>query len=321
MSAEKARTFPKQRQTVMLAGVAAFAVVGLAILAPLLVSPYQLSVLLLIFMYIALAASWNLISGYTGYFTFGHVAYFGIGAYVAALSITKFEMHWGGAAILAALSAAAAATVIGFASLRVKGPAFVIITLALAQALRISVHIFDEWTGGASGLSLPPTQSLAEAYFAFLGASAIAIGAMLYIDRSAFGRRLKAIRDDEFAAEAIGVNTRVEKLKAFVLSAVLPGFCGGIYAWYLGYINPEEAFSQRINVSMIVMVLLGGAGTVFGPVIGAILVFAVSEALWAQFPALHQLVFGLILAAFVLFAPDGLMGWLRNRRALRAREV
>jgi branched-chain amino acid transport system permease protein len=284
-------------------------------IAPSLTTSYQKSVLLLAFMYIALAMSWNLIGGYTGYFTFGHIAYFGIGAYTAALSIAALDIHWLLAAALAAALAGVTAAAVGYPSLRVKGPAFVILTLAFSQTLRIATHIFDKWTHGASGISLPSQQSLDHVYFALAGAALTAIIATWWIDGSAFGRRLKAIRDDEFAAEAIGVATGSEKLKAFVLSAVLPGYCGAVYAWYLGYINPEEAFSLRINVSMIVMALLGGAGTVIGPVIGALLVFFVSEALWARFPVLHQLAFGAALMALVLFAPDGIVGQLRRRRA------
>jgi len=266
-------------------------------------------------MYIALAMSWNTIGGYAGDFTFGHIAYFGIGAYTAALSIAAFDIHWLSAAALAAGLAAAIAAVVGYPSLRVKGPAFVILTLAFSQTLRIASHIFDTWTHGASGISLPSKQSLDHVYFAFAGAALTAIVTTWWIDRSAFGRRLKAIRDDEFAAEAIGIATQAEKMKAFVLSAVLPGFCGAVYAWYLGYVNPEEAFSLRINVSMIVMALLGGAGTVLGPVLGAVLVFLVSEALWARFPELHQLAFGAALMALVLFVPDGIVGLLRRRLA------
>ncbi len=295
--------------------------IGLCLLvaAPWLATPYQLSVLLLVCMYVALAASWNLIGGYTGYFSFGHVAYFGIGAYVGALSIVRLEMHWLAAAGLASLAAAAAALVVGYPSLRVRGPAFVIVTLAFSQALRVAVYIFDRWTGGGQGISLPPVQSLTQVYFAFASVAVLAVLATLALERSAFGTRLKAIRDDEFAAEAIGIDTQREKLKAFVLSALLPGFCGAVYAWYLSYINPEESFSLRINVSMIVMVLLGGAGTVFGPLLGAVLVFGVSELLWARFPSMHQLAFGLALMALVLFAPGGLMGLLRQRRTAAGR--
>lgn len=296
--------------------VAPVLVVGaLVAIAPMVASPYQLSLLLLAFMYIALACSWNLIGGYTGYFTFGHVAYFGIGAYSSSLLIVDAGLHWVAATTLGAGAAALGALLVGFPSLRVKGPAFVILTLAFSQALRIAVHLAESWTGGGRGLSLPSSQSLLPVYFAFALAAAVAMAGMWAIDRSAFGRKLKAIRDDEFAAEAIGIDTRAEKLKAFVLSAVLPGFCGGVYAWYLSYINPEEAFSLRINVSMIVMVLLGGAGTVLGPLLGALIVFGVSELLWAHFPTLHQLVFGVALMALVLFAPGGLLGLFRRGRA------
>ena len=284
------------------------------LLAPLVATPYIQSVLLLFFMYVALASSWNLIGGYAGYFSFGHIAYFGLGSYVAALLILKLHTPWLLAAALAALAAAAAAAVVGYPSLRVKGPAFVIITLAFSQALRVAVYIFEGITGGGQGLSLRADKALEPVYLTFAAAAAAALAGTWLIDRSAFGQRLRAIRDDEFAAEAIGIDTRTEKLKAFVLSALLPGFCGGVYAWYLSYVHPEESFSLHRNLTMIVMVLLGGSGTVFGPVAGAALVFLVSEALWAKFPLVHELVFGLALMALVLFAPDGLAGIARRWR-------
>ena len=294
-------------------GWAIVCVLAGVVLAPLVATPYVQSVLMLFFMYVALAASWNLIGGYAGYFSFGHIAYFGIGSYVAALSILKLDTPWFAASIVGAIAAAAAAFVVGYPSLRVKGPAFVIITLAFSQALRVAVYIFEGVTGGGQGLSLASGKSLDPVYFAFAMAAMIAIGGSWLIDRSMFGQRLRAIRDDEFAAEAIGINTRTEKLKAFVLSALMPGFCGGVYAWYLSYVHPEEAFSLHRNLAMVVMVLLGGAGTVLGPVVGAALVFLVSEALWAKFPLAHELIFGLALMALVLFAPDGLAGLWRRR--------
>ena len=296
------------------AGIVFVCASAAVLLAPLVATPYIQSVLLLFFMYVALAASWNLIGGYAGYFSFGHIAYFGLGSYVAALLILKLQMPWLLAATVAALAAAAAAAVVGYPSLRVKGPAFVIITLAFSQALRVAVYIFEGITGGGQGMSLSAGKSLEPVYLTFAAAAAVGLAGTWLIDRSGFGQRLRAIRDDEFAAEAIGIDTRAEKLKAFVLSALLPGFCGGVYAWYLSYVHPEESFSLHRNLAMIVMVLLGGAGTVFGPVAGAALVFLVSEALWAKFPLVHELVFGLALMALVLFAPDGLAGIVRRWR-------
>jgi len=295
--------------------LAVLVTVIVAVVIPIVTDSYVQSLGLTLLMYVTLALSWNLIGGFAGYFSFGHVGYFGLGAYAGALCIVNLGWPWFAAAFFAALVTAAFATVIGFASLRIKGPAFAIVTLAACQALRILVYIFDKHTGGGSGLSLPPIRSLVPVYFAFAAAAAIALAVTWRIAGSQFGIHLKAIRDDELAAEAIGIDTAREKLKAFVLSTVLPGFCGAIYAWYLSYIHPEEVFSLRINVSMIVMALLGGAGTIFGPIIGAMLVFGVSELLWARFPVLHQLVFGVALMLLVLFLPGGLIGQLKRVRA------
>lgn len=200
----------------------------------------------------------------------------------------------------------------GYPCLRTKGPAFAIVTLALSQALRIIAYVLDGVTGGGNGLSLSPVASLTTIYYALAAAAAAMIAASIFIDRSTFGLHLKAIRDDEVAAEAIGIPTTRQKLRAFVLSAVAPGYCGGLYAVYLNYIHPEEVFSLRINVTMVVMVLLGGGGTVFGPVLGALLLFGVSEILWAKFPLLHQLVFGLLLMGLVVLLPNGILGGRRR---------
>jgi branched-chain amino acid transport system permease protein len=311
------RLWLRGRRLVSISYPAVFVLAALVVIAlvPFVTDSYVQSLVLTLLMYVALALSWNLIGGFAGYFSFGHVGYFGLGAYVGALSIVDLDCPWYAAALIAMLVTGAFATVIGFASLRIKGPAFAIVTLAASQALRILVYIFAGWTGGGSGLSLPPIPSLVPIYASFAVAAALALVATWQIARSQFGLHLKAIRDDELAAEAIGIDTAREKLKAFVLSTFLPGFCGAVYASYLSYVHPEEVFSLRINVSMIVMALLGGAGTVFGPVVGALLVFGVSELLWARFPVLHQLAFGVALMALVLFLPGGLMGQLKRAPA------
>jgi branched-chain amino acid transport system permease protein len=309
--ARKSRALPVPgTQIAALAAVAAVIIV-----VPTIVNPYYQSVLLLLFMYVTLALSWNLIGGFAGYFSFGHVAYFGIGAYTAAILILDAGFQWIVASILGAVAAAIAALVVGWPSLRFKGPVFAILTLAFSQTLRILVYLFPEHTGGGQGISLPPIGSLVPVYAAFAVSMASVLVLTIAIDRSMFGLHLRAIKDDELAAEAIGINTTATKLKAFVMSAAFPGFCGGVYAWYLSYIHPEDVFSLRVNVSMIVMALLGGAGTVFGPVIGAVCIVFVSEALWAQFPVLHQLIFGLAIMMLVLFMPNGIIGEIRRRSA------
>ena len=293
----------------------------LALLAaglPLLLTPYGQSFLLLLFFYAALALSWNLIAGYAGYFSFGHVGFFGLGGYTAALLIHFGAMPWIPASLCGGIAAALSAFVIGVPSLRTRGATFAIITLAFSQALRVAAYVAEPFTGGGHGLSLPPIQSLLPVYFAFLAVAIAALAFTLWLEHSDFGLRVKAIRDDETAAEAIGIDTVALKTRIFMVSAFFPGLCGGIYVWYLSYAHPDEMFSLKINMMMIVMTLFGGAGTALGPLLGAGSLFSISEVLWARYPFVHQLLFGALIILLVLLLPNGMVGainsWLGRRR-------
>lgn len=277
---------------------------------------YGVRALLQLFMWIALAGSWNLISGLTGYVSFGHVAFFGIGAYTASILIAMAAWPWPPAALAGGLAGCGLALVIGWPCLRLKGPYFAIAMLGLNEVLRALVSYFEGLTGGGSGLSLPTLQATVPIYYA-MGLTAAAVTVLTYlIITSRFGLRLMTIREDEVAAEAMGIDTARHKLYAFLLSAVGPGIVGALAARDQGYIEPLSVFPLATTITMIVMALFGGKGTVWGPVLGAAVLFVAQELVWARFPYLHQLLFGAIIVAVVLLMPRGVLGLLQQKYRL-----
>jgi branched-chain amino acid transport system permease protein len=292
--------------------------VTFVLLAPLVINDYHQSFLLQVFMVIALAQAWNLISGMTGYVSFGHAAFFGVGAYAGALILT-WGFPWWLAVIKGAGIAALLAVPLGFLTLRLRGPYFAIAMLGLNEVGRVAATLWVDVTRGGSGLTLSPEllPSLDVKYFTMFG---LALGATLlvaWVHRSRFGLELRAIREDEEAAEMVGVNTTLNKVIAFVLSAVIPGAVGAVYVMYTSYINQASAFDHARNIEMIVVVLFGGSGTVWGPILGAATVMILRELLWAQFPAAHLAALGVLLLVVVLYLPGGLISILRKRQQKR----
>jgi branched-chain amino acid transport system permease protein len=263
-------------------------------------------------MWIALAQSWNLISGLTGYVSFGHVAFFGMGSYTTAILVVK-GMAWPLAAVAGGVMAVVLAFVIGWPCLRLKGPYFAIAMLGLNEVLRVMASYFEGLTGGGLGLSLPTLDASVRIYYA-MGLVALAVTAVTYvIVTSRFGLRLMTIREDEVAAEAMGIDTFRYKIYAFLLSAAAPGIVGGLAARDMGYIEPISVFPLVTTITMIVMVLFGGKGTIWGPVLGAVILFTFQELVWANFPHAHQILLGGIIVAVVLVMPRGILGVLQQR--------
>ena len=293
---------------------AGFAVL-LVVLAvyPLQGTGYGIRTMLQLFMWIALAQSWNLISGLTGYVSFGHVAFFGIGAYTTGILVTKLGWPWLAACLAAGVMAMVLALVIGWPCLRLKGPYFAIAMLGLNEVLRVIVSYYEGLTGGGSGLSMPTLHASVPIYYA-MGLVALSVTGLTYvIITSRFGLRLMTIREDEVAAEAMGIDTFRYKLYAFLISAAAPGIVGGLAARDQGYIEPMSVFPLITTITMIVMVLFGGKGTIWGPVLGAVLLFTFQEIVWARFIYLHQLFFGAIIVAVVLLMPRGILGVLQQK--------
>jgi len=294
----------------------ALPIVAVLAILPALLSGYHVSFLIQVFMWIALAGSWNIISGFTGYVSFGHVAFFGIGTYTAALLITKAGWHWLPAGLAGSIPAMLLALVIGYPCLRLKGPYFAISMLGLNEVVRALVSYFEGFTGGGSGISLPPIVATVPVYYA-MGAIALTVPLVTYfIITSRFGLRLLSIREDELAAEAMGINTARHKLYAFLLSAAFAGIVGGFYAWYASHVEPMSVFPLITTITMIIMCLLGGSGTVLGPVLGAVLLSIFQEMVWARFLWVHQALLGTLIVAVVLLMPRGILGILRQYYAL-----
>ena len=279
---------------------------------PLWATGYGVRAMLQLFMWIALAQSWNLISGLTGYVSFGHVAFFGMGSYTTAILVVK-GMAWPLAAVAGGVMAVVLAFVIGWPCLRLKGPYFAIAMLGLNEVLRVMASYFEGLTGGGLGLSLPTLDASVRIYYA-MGLVAVAVTALTYlIVTSRFGLRLMTIREDEVAAEAMGINTFRYKIYAFLLSAAAPGIVGGLAARDMGYIEPISVFPLVTTITMIVMVLFGGKGTIWGPVLGAVILFSFQELVWAHFPHAHQVLLGAIIVTVVLVMPRGILGVLQQK--------
>ncbi len=297
------------------------AVALLLVLAALAVYPtvgtgYGVRSVQQVFMWIALAGSWNLISGLTGYVSFGHVAFFGAGAYTGAILVASAGWPWPLAALAGGAGAVCLAVVIGYPCLRLKGPYFAIAMLGLNEVLRALVSYFEGLTGGGNGLSLPTLDASVPIYYVMGGLAVVVTGVSWLIVTSRFGLRLMTIREDELAAEAMGIDTFHHKLAALLLSAAGPGVAGALTARDQGYIEPISVFPLAITVTMIVMALFGGKGTVFGPVLGAVVLFVAQEIVWARFPYVHPLLFGAIIIAVVLLMPRGVLGLLQQRYRL-----
>ena len=229
----------------------------------------------IILMFCVLAQSWNFIGGFTGYAAFGNVAFFGIGAYAVAILLNDGQPFWVGL-IAGALIAGVFAFLLGLPVLRLKGHYFAIATLGVAEALRELAAIRN--VGGPGGEVSVPFPG-ADAYptlfyvffFAFLGLSLSCLLATILLKRSKFGYALVAIRENEQAAEALGIATARYKIAAFVLSAVPTALAGGLYAYFASGFDPPTVFDVGISVEMVLLTLLGGAGTILGPMIGAII--------------------------------------------------
>lgn len=303
--------------------VAIFLALGAAgLTVPFWGSEYAVSFSIQMLEFMILAYSWNLIGGYAGYTHFGQVCFFGVGGYVGALLIQHTGMPWYAAVPMAALAGVLLAIPLGSAMLRLKGPYFAIGMFGLARVLESFVLGFDSITQGGTGLYLTPLDSLRPVYFALVGLAVVMMLATWRLDNSRLGLKLLAIREDEQAADALGVRTSVLKIGTFVVSAIAPAAVGCMHAVYLGFIDPPTAFSPTVELTTIAIVLLGGMGTVFGPLVGAIVLSVVNELLWARFPESYLAIVGTLVLFAVLFMPRGIVnlatkkGWLPPGRSL-----
>jgi branched-chain amino acid transport system permease protein len=310
---------PRSRLALASAAVAC-GCTALLLAGPALFDLYWMRVLTGVFMFATAAQALNIIAGYTGYPAFGNVVFFGIGAYWTAVLMTEYSASFPLALATSTLAALLLALVAGPPLLRLRGHYFAIGTLALNEAVRAIVENLGV-TGGGKGLSLPIPPGSAEGiatlfYYLFLGAMGLALLVSWLVARSRFGAGLRAIRDQEEAAESLGVHTTRAKTAAWGISAMLTGLAGGIWAYWIGYIDPGGAFDMTIAVKLFVMALLGGMGTLLGPIIGAFFIELAATLVWSNFLNYHLLILGLIIVAVVLFLPGGLARFVRERLRL-----
>jgi branched-chain amino acid transport system permease protein len=293
------------------------ALVVILLALPGALSLYLRSFVLFTMMYVVLALSWNIISGFTGYTSFGHVAFYGIGAYATAILVADYRWPWLATLGVAALAGALVAVAIGYPVLRLKGPYFAIAMLGAAEGTRVVATVWDDLTHGGLGISLPSAETSFPTYYAMLALMAVTIVVAYVVGHSRIGIRLSAIREDEVAAEALGINVTRYKLAAFVLSAVFPAVAGGIQAYKVLYIEPLGVFFVQITIAMALMSMLGGKGTVIGPIIGAVLLYSAQELTWVNFPTAHLIAYGVFIIVVARFLPRGLMGFAVDRGWVR----
>jgi len=287
----------------------------LYLIIPLLIFPiiirdtYLLHLAILFLIWAILGQAWNLLGGYCGQASFGHAAFFGLGAYGAGLLALKLHLSawWG--IITGPLLAAIIAIPIGLVCLRLRGPYFALSMLAAAEVLRLICTNETTLTNGPVGILIMPSFVSKVPYYYIILLIGIAVYGLTYlIINSRLGYYFKAIREDQDAAEAIGINTSWYKLIALLISALFTGLTGAFYLNYMGYIDPPIAFSLiDISITMILVVMIGGAGTFDGPIIGALIMVIAGEAFRVFFGQAHVFIYGLLIILIILFTPNGLI--------------
>jgi branched-chain amino acid transport system permease protein len=299
--------------------VAAAVLLVLLLVAPSFFS--RLSLLFFILNWVVLAESFNMFAGLTGYVNFGHVVFYGVGGYVGALLMANAHASPYLAVVAGGLACGVLALGISLPTTRLRGAYFAIATLSINEAFFVT---FDNWAavGSAPGFTLPISYYQPEAeYYAMVVVAAACVAAMYLIMRSRFGIALQAIRQQEVTANSIGINAAYYKTLALVFSGFFAGLAGALAIWQITFIDPPSAFDITITVSSISMAMLGGLGTVVGPVIGGALLYELSNYLGISYPYIHLMILGVIIMAVVLVVPDGLLGgggrmlkWLRAGR-------
>ncbi|MCW0209620.1 branched-chain amino acid ABC transporter ATP-binding protein/permease [Achromobacter veterisilvae] len=283
-------------------------------------TPFWTNIFVLLFVFSALSVAWNIVGGYAGQLSLGHAVFYGIGGYTATLLTQNFGISpWFGM-LAGAVISAAVAILISYPTLRLRGPFFALATIAILEVVRLLVIHEESWTGGSSGISLPLNigwtwivfrEKINYVIIAF-GLFLLVTWASWYIRKSRIGHYLIAIREREDAALAVGIHTVRMKIIAAVVSAVLTSIIGTFHITYLTFVDPSSAFSLELSIQVAMFALIGGLGTVTGPIAGTFLVLPIAELargwLSSVGNGMHGLIYGLILVAVVLTIPRGLAG-------------
>jgi branched-chain amino acid transport system permease protein len=297
-----------------------FAPVALALLLALFpaVFPGELNYIglgFLSFIFITLAISWNMVGGYAGQVSFGYAAFFGTAAYTTAILWSRYQWQPVFTLPVAGLAAVVVALLVGLPCFRLLGPYFSIATIGVGEAFRVLALNLDQLTGGASGLNLPlSVPSKSWFYWSGLALALIAVSVSAWMRASRFGLGLFALRMDQDAAESLGLNSTLYKNVAHCLSAFFVGVAAGLYVVYFSYVHPNQVFGFDLSIGMVLMGVIGGVGTLWGPVLGAAIYYPIRQLILSQsnLVAFNLLAYGGLLIAIILFEPGGLLGLVRR---------
>jgi branched-chain amino acid transport system permease protein len=290
---------------------------GLIILPLVGLSSYIMHVLILVVIYSMVGMAWNLLGGYCGQVSFGHAAFFGVGAYTAGILYSKLGISawWG--LLASVLVVAVFSLIIGFICLRLRGPYFALATLAMGEVLRVTSENLVKFTGGDVGILIRERTWVQKVWYYYI-ILALTIGAYLLVKRvieSKLGYYFVSIREDQDAAESLGIDTTFYKTIALCLSGTLTGLAGAFYTSYMGYIDPKVVFSLHdISIVTIMVVMVGGVATYWGPAVGAFIMVFLAELIRSNpgLGAAHQTLFGVLLIFIIIFLPNGIVGDYRK---------
>jgi branched-chain amino acid transport system permease protein len=285
-------------------------------------------ILILILLYVTLGSAWNILGGFTGQLSIGHAAFFGIGAYTAAIIARATSFSPWLALLLGPVIALPLALLIGKICFRLRGPYFTLATIAVGEVVRLVALNWRDFTGGAVGVVIRPSvfsgTDKIPYYFIILAIATMTVLLCYHISRGRLGYFFMAIREDQETAEAIGIDTTKYKLVALGFSATLTAMAGAFYANYFLFVDPTVVLPLALSVEIVLMAIIGGIGTVAGPVLGAVLLKLSSEVFRNVFEQANLLIYGALLIVVILFIPDGLIGGLRRlieRRKAPAAEI
>jgi branched-chain amino acid transport system permease protein len=285
-------------------------------------------ILILILLYVTLGSAWNILGGFTGQLSVGHAAFFGIGAYTAAIIARATALSPWLALLLGPIIALPLALLIGKICFRLRGPYFTLATIAVGEVVRLVALNWRDFTGGAVGVVIRPSvfsgTDKIPYYYIILAIAVMTVSLCYYISRGRLGYFFMAIREDQETAEAIGIDTTKYKLVALGFSASLTAIAGAFYANYFLFVDPTVVLPLALSVEIVLMAIIGGIGTVAGPVLGAVLLKLSSEVFRNVFEQANLLIYGALLIVVILFIPDGLIGGLRrliDRRKVPAAEI
>ncbi len=335
------------------------AIILLFLLPKFVTSTYALHIMILIFISVIMGSAWNILGGYTGQYSVGHAAYFGVGAYTTMIllqyrHIAPWYGVWAGVAV-----AVATGLVIGSICFRLRGPYFVLASIAVAEIFRVSALNLPGLTNGAEGIlitEVPPfkignaviTDFMSKVPFYYIGL-VIAIAVILatrLVQNSKLGYYFQAIREDQDAAHSLGINLTLYKNAALAISAIFTSLAGSLYGLYVGFIDPGTVLDLGLSVQIVMTCIIGGIGTVLGPMVGAVVLVPFSEALRSnmiaqalidsglvkedspigtflkeQLSHAHVLIYGILLVVVILFMPDGILGFIKKLLASKRKET